>query len=46
MAKDWKRLLVEVLKKLAIIKSDFTGKIELHMNEGGITCVNKTETLR
>jgi len=46
LSEDWKKILIEVLTKLAIIKPDFTGKVELNINEGGITCVNKTESLR
>ncbi len=39
---DWKIVLVQVLKKLDLIKDKETGKLVINLNQGGITAIEKT----
>lgn len=43
---NWKQLLKELLVKLDIIKPEFTGKVTININQGGITDIEKTERLK
>lgn len=40
-----KALLIELMKKLSIINSDFTGKVTMNFNQGGLTAIEKTEKI-
>jgi hypothetical protein len=44
--KEWKRILVEVLKKLELIDERWTGEITIGINEGGVRFIRKSETLK
>jgi hypothetical protein len=44
--REWKKVLFAVLNKLGIISEDFTGKIVVNINQGGITDLEKTERLK
>jgi len=46
MVKDWKRDLANILVRLGLVPSDFTGQVEVNMNEGGITIVKRLQTLK
>lgn len=43
--KEWKKILAEFLKKLKVIRDDFTGKVEIDLNQGGIGSISRTEKL-
>lgn len=43
--KEWKKILADFLKKLKIIREDFTGKIEVDLNQGGIGSIKRIENL-
>ena len=43
--KEWKKILAEFLKKLKIIRDDFTGKVDIDFNQGGIGSIQRTEKL-
>ena len=42
----WKKKVSDALKDLNIIDEDFTGKIIISFKEGGISYIEKTETLK
>ena len=42
----WKKKVSDVLKDLNIIDGRFTGKIIISFKEGGISYIEKTETLK
>lgn len=46
LSKDYKSIIVEIFVKLGLISADFTGKIILNLNQGGLTDVEKTERLK
>ncbi len=39
----WKKKLSETLKDLGLISKDFTGRILIDLNQGGVRCLDKTE---
>ena len=43
LTKTGKTLLLDLLKKLHIINENFTGKLTLNFNMGGLTALEKTE---
>ena len=43
---DWKKDLAAILKRLDLIKSDYTGKVIVNFNQGGITDLEKTEKIK
>ena len=43
---DWKKILAEMLKKIGLIKEDFTGKVTINLNQGGVVDVEKAERLK
>jgi hypothetical protein len=43
---NWKKVLSEALKKLGIIGEDFTGKIIIDCNQGGIRSLNRSEEVK
>lgn len=43
--KEWKKILAEFMKKIKVIRDDFTGKIEIDLNQGGIGSIKRTENL-
>jgi hypothetical protein len=42
---DWKKMLADILKRLGLIKDEFSGKIEIEMNDGGVRNAKRTEHL-
>ncbi len=45
-AQGWKKKLSETLKDLGLINEDFTGKILVDLNQGGVRNLDKTEQLK
>ncbi len=43
---DWKRRLAELLREHPDIGNDFTGKVEINMNQGGITRIFANKELK
>ncbi len=43
---DWKRRLAELLREHPDIGDDFTGKVEINMNQGGITRIFANKELK
>jgi hypothetical protein len=41
--KEWKRILVEILKKLKLIDDRWTGEIVIGINEGIIKFIRRSE---
>ena len=41
-----KKIILDLLKKLGIIKEDDTGQIVLHLNQGGITKIMKNVEIK
>jgi|GEM_PF-6831758 len=44
--KEWKKRLVELLKEHSDIGEDMTGKIEVNMNNGGISKIYTNKELK
>lgn len=42
---NWKIELIDILKRIGIIHSGFTGQIILNLNEGGITDLERKERI-
>jgi hypothetical protein len=42
----WKKKICETLLELNIIPENFTGKVIISFKEGGISFIEKTETLK
>jgi hypothetical protein len=43
---NWKKILAEALRKLGIVPENFTGKIVIDFNQGGIRSLNRSEDLK
>lgn len=43
---SWKKQLVEILKKEKIIDNNYTGKLVLNFNQGGLTSIKYEFELR
>ena len=43
---SWKKILAEMLKKIGLIREDFTGKVTINLNQGGVVDVEKAERLK
>ena len=43
---NWKKILAEALKKLGLISNDFTGKIVIDLNQGGVRSLNRSEEVK
>lgn len=46
MVEGWKKCLVEVLLRLKILRPDFTGKIIINLNQGGITDIDRVDKIK
>lgn len=44
--KDDKTLLLDLLNKLCIINSEFTGRLVLNFNQGGLNDIERTEKIK
>ncbi len=42
----WKKLLVDVLKRLKLISDKWTGEITIGITEGGIKFIRRSETIK
>ena len=45
-AGDWKKTVAETLQALQIIPCKFTGKLVVSFKDGGVSYLEKTETLK
>ena len=43
---EWKKILANILKQIGLIKEDFTGKVTINFNQGGVVDVEKAERLK
>jgi len=44
--KEIKKVLAETLKRIKLVNDTYTGEVTLGINDGGITYIRKSETLK
>lgn len=44
--KEMKRMIADILRQMELIKDNYTGEITIGINDGGVTYIRKSETLK
>jgi hypothetical protein len=44
--KEMKKIIADILRQIKLIKDNYTGEITIGINDGGVTYIRKSETLK